>query len=634
MTDAGAYYRMLRESFAPVVVLAMAMFAVLMYVQYRSGREAADVTVIDVGTVAIAPDREALFASDADQPQIVSQTGDEPEQVAAAALAKAGRLDEAERMLRSIVGREPGSRVLADLGRIYLQKGDLRQALKYFDRALSADPANSGARFSRGVALMRAGRSDEAIGEYRNIIAGNPYHFEAQRNLGLALLAREDFAGAAGVLEKAAQLAGGERKARALHSLALAYKGLGDRDRARRSFEDVIRLRPDDMDARLGMVALEPATPEGRERAMAVLRKILELKPNEPRAHFQMAHALSALGRKREAEQAYRRAIQFNPEYANAHYNLGLLLLGERRWADAFEQFEWVAAHEPQRAEAHFNLGRVAFGQGDYERAGAAYRHAIDLRHGHYPEAHLNLGLVHATLKDYERASSAYRNAIKERPDYSEAWYNLGLAYLKQKKLGEAENAFLTAVRHDAKYAQSWFNLGVLYGEAGRDADAVEAYRHALRVRPEYPQAQLNLAVRYGRMERHAEAIALYRDLLARDDTYALAWLNLGISLLDIRDSREAVRALRRAAQLDPSDAKTLRYLGRALLSDDRPSEAVATLEQAVSAEAADARLRLELAKAYRAAGRADDARDQLEKANQLDPENKEILRELAREWP
>jgi len=291
---------------------------------------------------------------------------------------------EAEQIYQRILKRQHSSRAFNDLGVLYLKKGDVTRALDYFSQAINANPADTSALFNRALAFSRNGRIREAIDGYRTLLAQQPSHFEGQYNLAIVLIKQGDKEAGAAELEKAAKLASGKRKARALYSLGLARRDLGQKAEASSAFEEAIRLRPGDAELRVALVTLEPDTPEGQASALAQYLQILELSPHYPPALVNMASILSAQHKRREAEHALRQAIQFEPEYARAHSVLGQLLLADKRWQAARTEFEWLLQRDPDREDAYFNLGRVAYGEKNYDKAIAEYQQALKTVSGGY----------------------------------------------------------------------------------------------------------------------------------------------------------------------------------------------------------------------------------------------------------
>ncbi|MBI5469478.1 MAG: tetratricopeptide repeat protein [Deltaproteobacteria bacterium] len=621
--------QLFRESFIPVTVVMAVLFLVIFFVQIKVTMDADKVTVVEIeSTFETAAMDGQQWEPEQAAVQLSGEEGVEPGYQEAARLMDAQKWDDAEKVYLSILKKGETYRALNDLGVLYYRKGEMQKALKALTRALSSERAYSGAYFNRAAVFYSLGRYDLALSDYRALLRQNPHHYEANYNLGVTLLKMKDHYGAVEAFKAAANSTGGPRKANALYRAGAAYLQLGPgNDRlAREAFEQVIRVQPDNVLARIKLAEMEPDTPEGYERAAAQFEKILTLRPNYAPAHFNIAMFLSARGKTREALAAYGNAIRSNPEYRMARYNLGVLLLSEKRWAEARSQFEWIIKRDPDDERSRFNLGRASFGEKDYERAIEEYQKAIDIRNGDYPEAYVNIGRTYSAMKNYPKAVEVYQKAIKIKEDYPEAWYNIGLVYMRQKEMEEAVSAFQTAIKYDPDNAHSWFNLGVACARLGQEDKAITAYRRALEISPNHKQAQLNLAVRYAKKDQYQDAIRLYRSVLEKDESYSAAWLNLGIAYYKTGEEAAAEEALGKAMALDPDDIKPRVYMARLMRDAKNYDKAVKLLEQVVDMDPKEAEWRLELADALMKAGRIDAANTELKKARLIQPDKgKEI---------
>jgi superkiller protein 3 len=620
--------RIFQESFAPVLLVILGIFLSLIYAEYQTVRNADAITVIRIDGEPIKNAKEEMEPT-GDTALLAVHEDDDPRLQEAARLVAAGNLQDAEAKYRVILAEKPNSHTFNDLGVLYLKKDEEAKALDYLNKALSTPPNYVRSYFNRALAYSHLGNSKAAIADYTAFIQQMPNNFDAHYNVGLLYLKTRDYNNAMRVFETAKGLAGGERKARAHVGLGTAYRELGKKDLAKTAFDAAIRLRPDYIEPRLELAAMEDNTPEGRKRALARYEEVFKLKPDYPPAYFSLARRHIAAGDSAAAEAAYRNAIKFNPEYRKAHYNLGLLLLSKKRYSDAWSEFEWVAKRDPRHGETHFNLARTAYGLKDNATALAEYRKAVELRGDDYPEAYLNQGLVLVALKQYKEAEESYRKAIKLNEAYPEAWYNLGMLQMRQKQLDQAGKSFRTAIQYEPRYEQAWFNLGVLAGREDKDDDAIDAYRHALEIRPNYPEARLNLAVRYAKQDRHNEAIAEYRALLEQDNTYALAWLNLGYAYLATNSLKNAEQALRHSLELEPQNVKAMKALATSLSDQDKDDDAVEVMRQAVAVDAGDPQLRALLARILLDTGKRAEARSEFSKALKLDPDNKKLVQEF-----
>ena len=159
----------------------------------------------------------------------------------------------------------------------------------------------SAARLQQAVALHRQGRIAQAAALYREILQGDPGHFDARHLLGVACLQGGDPA--------AAELIG-----------------------------QAVRLHPGSADAHTNLGnALRELARHGE--ALACYDRALALRPDSAEAHYNRALTLQQLMRLDDALAGYDRALALRPGYIEALYNKGVVLQDSRRYEDAVQTF-------------------------------------------------------------------------------------------------------------------------------------------------------------------------------------------------------------------------------------------------------------------------------------------------------
>ncbi len=145
------------------------------------------------------------------------------------------------------VGMEPGNgEAWYDLGREQMHEGRFVEAMDALQRSLAARPGNAKALDNLGICLENQNRPDEALAAYAAAVKATsaavvplaqPYIDE-----GKLLVTRNAFAEAAGVLQRATELA--PKDAAAFTALATARTGLGQTAQARAAMERAVALDP------------------------------------------------------------------------------------------------------------------------------------------------------------------------------------------------------------------------------------------------------------------------------------------------------------------------------------------------------------------------------------------------------
>src|SRR5882724_242322 len=157
----------------------------------------------------------------------------------AASLLKAGKLDEAERILRSVIVTTPRSPDAHNLlGMVLDQREQFKAAEQEYREALRLNPSLISPLANLGVPLARTERSEEAIHAFETVLQKVPDHPQATLNLGLQYVARSDYARAMPLLERARQL--GLDRYEARYNLGLSLFYLKRMDESAHAFESAL----------------------------------------------------------------------------------------------------------------------------------------------------------------------------------------------------------------------------------------------------------------------------------------------------------------------------------------------------------------------------------------------------------
>ncbi|HAP06771.1 MAG TPA: DNA-directed RNA polymerase subunit alpha [Planctomycetaceae bacterium] len=116
----------------------------------------------------------------------------------AGAIRAAGRVDEAEKLLRSVAASAASRAEYSfQMGCIWADRGDSLTAVEYFERAVDMDPHHSRALFWLAAENALRGNDEEAIRLYERSLSRPPFYVGALLNLGLLYEDRENYQAAA-----------------------------------------------------------------------------------------------------------------------------------------------------------------------------------------------------------------------------------------------------------------------------------------------------------------------------------------------------------------------------------------------------------------------------------------------------
>jgi len=210
------------------------------------------------------------------------------------------------------------------LGHLYRITGEGAKAAEFFSRALELQPADTPTLIWLGEMYLDQDRPDQAEPLFLQALSRDPSSAAALSGAGRAALAGQDLPRAIDYLERALAV---EPRALSLHySLAAAYRGLGQLDRAGTHLERRGSGRPlprDPLMEAYEAVLHSPLTYEtqglraldsGRvKEAGDLFRKGLELAPDDPGLLHRLGTALFMAGDTAGAVQQFEQALRRAP---------------------------------------------------------------------------------------------------------------------------------------------------------------------------------------------------------------------------------------------------------------------------------------------------------------------------------
>lgn len=404
-----------------------------------------------------------------------------------------GFVEPAEAAYRNAATLDPTSfRWRYYLGRLLHEAGRLDEAEHFYARALDLEPNRTEVMVYLGDLFLTRGNLEMAETGYRRALAISENLPAALAGLGQVALSRRDYAAAAEHLEAA--LAAVPQATRLHYPLALAYRGLGRVDDARRH----LALR--------GEVGVRPPDP--------LMDELEDLKRGE-RAFILRGRLAFRAGRYDEAAAAFRQAVEARPDSVPARVNLGTALgqLGDR--VGAIHQFRQALEVDPDNPTAHFNLGALLAAEGALEPAIVELGRAVELAPADLG-ARRELGRLLGAAGRHEEALAEYGRAVALDP------------FDVASQIGEAEE--LVAL---GRYQDAYSTLDLAYALMPREPRVVAGLARILAASPDP-------AVRDG-----ARATELARMLFAAEPTAGHA-ATLVLALAEIGECAEAAALLQK----------------------------------------------------------------------------------------
>lgn len=467
-----------------------------------------------------------------------------------------------------------------------VNRGDFSAAMADLEAAVRLEPGNAAGWYEMGVLYGQIGDFRNAETAFRRTLQLNPDLAKGHYMLGLSLIANPksklDWPGAIAEFQAAIKLQ--PNYPEALNYLGAGLIAVGHPDQAIPELERAVLLAPELSSAHFNLaIALEDNNK--LHEAEQEYRNAIAAKGGYAEANSALGKLLFRMGQGAEADKELRKALQLNPDLQDAHYALGRVLQSQKKSAEAKIEFEEAVAlgkREPDAIES----SQLS-----------------------------NSAMATASKGDMVGAETSLRRAILLRPDFGVPHYNLGLILADKGDLDGASQQLTLAISLLPVQAKPWFDLGRVQRLQGRQEDALASLSWAARLAPSDLRIQSELrALRTGDgaavtpvaapsrrgalSDTAAEHFAFAKELDAQGDLLGvigelLRSLALEPAAFEVRsylaasyerlgDLNQATLEYQKILLAAPNNVESHLALGRMLLAQHRPGEAVEEFRQAL----------------------------------------------------
>ncbi|MBX3415421.1 MAG: tetratricopeptide repeat protein [Pirellulales bacterium] len=184
----------------------------------------------------------------------------------------------------------------------------------------------------------RARQYHLAEGLYRHLLRTEPEYAGAHEGLGRLALETKRPELAVEHLARAVSLDRGNSLSAAL--LGMAHAAAGQLGEAERHLRRALEISPDLPEAHINLAGTLER--QGRfAEALPFAQRGVQLAPHHPRVHCNLGNILYHLGRVEESIATQRRAVALDPSFAKAHWSLSQSLLVAGRFETGWDEYEW-----------------------------------------------------------------------------------------------------------------------------------------------------------------------------------------------------------------------------------------------------------------------------------------------------
>jgi tetratricopeptide (TPR) repeat protein len=304
-------------------------------------------------------------------------------------------------------------------------------------------------------------------------------------------------------------------------------------------------------------------------KALQLHQKTLEIqKKSLPPNHPDLANTYNNIGAVYCEMQEYSNALVIfqktleicqkslppnHPDLATSYSNIGLIHNNMGEYPKALEfyqktleiQQKYLHPNHPSLAISHNNIGGVYNEMEEYSKALSYYEKSLEIYQKSLPSNHPllaatynNIGLGHNNMGEYPKALEFYQSALEifqkslpsNHPNLATAYNNIGRVYDKMGDCSKALQFYQKTLeiqqnslpRNHSRLATTYSNIGQIHKKIGEYSKALKFYEKTLEIfeeslPPNHPDLVIsynNIGELYNMMQEYPRALKFYQKAL------------------------------------------------------------------------------------------------------------------------
>jgi len=171
-----------------------------------------------------------------------------------------------------------------------------------------------------------------------------------------------------------------------------------------------------------------------------------------------------------------------------------------------------------------------------------------------HPSTHLNFGNLYLSAGDYEKAEASYKEAIELEPGLVGPYINLADLYRRMDRDSEGEKVLKSALDKYPDLSAIHYSLGLLKVRLGEHVEAMVYLENAIKYDPDDPHYSYVYAIGLNSQQQPQEALKVLKSAVKkhpydRNILYSLATISM-----ENGESQEALKYVERLVEYYPDD--------------------------------------------------------------------------------
>jgi tetratricopeptide (TPR) repeat protein len=227
-----------------------------------------------------------------------------------------------------------------------------------------------------------------------------------------------------------------------------SYYTNGNSLKAKKAFEEVLKINPDSSTASCYLAAIiyteDPTKMENLDRAEKYAKASLRKDNDIELSHLILGKVYSIKGETSEAIHEYKEVIRLNPDNDDALESIATLYFNSNDYVNSKTYFKKLLSIKPNDPVAHYYKGICEYKMGDTNKGIRSIEESVSIHSGFY-QGYFELGSIYYGENNYKKAIHYFEqaNGIQQKFEH---YYLLGECNFALDKLSIAEEQYKKAL--------------------------------------------------------------------------------------------------------------------------------------------------------------------------------------------
>ncbi len=366
------------------------------------------------------------------------------------------KLDEtglAEKYLNRVLMTDPQNiEIHSLLASVYSRQRNYEAAVLSYKKVIELNDNKDEAHLGLGIVYLSMRRYKEAIPSLEKAIQLNSDYAEKYYQIGNAYEELKEYTKACDAYERFLD-SKPEKSWEANYRLGLCRRELGDYENAITAFQGALKGNPQDVKINQDLAQSFLKTAQ-YEKAEEIYKFLAQLTPEDATLYYRTILSMYNEAKMHDkAIEAAKKIIELKPNDADAVYNLGYMYFMLKKYKEAIQTFKSALVLRPNFEYAYANIGNCSFQIKNYSQALWAYEKLVEIAPEN-SDGWFNMAVSYMQLKRHNDALASLKKTIELRPNYAVAYYNLAVVYMNLRDNQSARDVYKQLTKIDPAWAK------------------------------------------------------------------------------------------------------------------------------------------------------------------------------------